>query len=81
MNTVKKVLSKICNIASTIVVVLVVILAFALVGVRLIVNEPTDDQLDDANAKTIKVKAFAVQSANTEGHADAWGSAFPASND
>lgn len=36
MNTVKKVLSKICNIASTIVVVLVVILAFALVGVRLI---------------------------------------------
>lgn len=43
-------------------------------------DNPTDQQLEAADGKTIKVKAFAVQSYNTDGHENAWKSAFSQSN-
>ena len=46
-----------------------------------VLDDPTDQELADAANKTIKVKAFAVQSDNTDGHENAWKSAFPQSND
>ena len=46
-----------------------------------VLDNPTDQQLENAAGKTIKVKAFAVQSDNTTGHVNAWNSAFPQSND
>lgn len=44
-------------------------------------TDPSDAQLNAAKDKTIKVKAFAVQSDNTEGHENAWNSAFHQAND
>lgn len=46
-----------------------------------VITDPSDAKLNAANAKTIKVKAFAVQSANTDSVEAAWLSAFPQVND